>query len=136
MGASQGSWLACWMPLPKERRSANTSEPKFTERENQVLQLLVAGRANREIAQALGIDSATVKARVLRLMRKMGVDNRIAFSVAGGKSESCSEVTGKLTNGYQLGNSQREGLYTLRTVVDTRVCQAIFFKQHRPGRGL
>ena len=63
-----------------ERRSA-ASEPKFTERENQVLQLLVAGRANREIAQALGIDSATVKAHVGRLMRKMGVDNRIALSV-------------------------------------------------------
>jgi DNA-binding NarL/FixJ family response regulator len=63
-----------------ERQSA-PAEPKFTERETQVLQLLVAGRPNREIAEALGIDSATVKAHVGRLMRKMGVDNRIALSV-------------------------------------------------------
>jgi DNA-binding NarL/FixJ family response regulator len=63
-----------------ERRNA-TPEPKFTEREAQVLQLLVAGRPNREIAEALGIDAATVKAHVGRLMRKMGVDNRIALSV-------------------------------------------------------
>lgn len=56
-------------------------EPKFTERETQVLQLLVAGRPNRDIAEALGIDAATVKAHVGRLMRKMGVDNRIALSV-------------------------------------------------------
>jgi DNA-binding NarL/FixJ family response regulator len=56
-------------------------EPKFTERETQVLELLVAGRPNRDIAEALGIDAATVKAHVGRLMRKMGVENRIALSV-------------------------------------------------------
>ncbi|RZU43143.1 response regulator transcription factor [Edaphobacter modestus] len=63
-----------------ERRNV-APEPKFTDRETQVLQLLVAGRPNREIAEALGIDAATVKAHVGRLMRKMGVDNRIALSV-------------------------------------------------------
>ena len=56
-------------------------EPKFTERESQVLKLLVAGRPNREIAEALGIDAATVKAHVGRLMRKVGVDNRIALTM-------------------------------------------------------
>jgi DNA-binding NarL/FixJ family response regulator len=57
------------------------SEPKFTEREGQVLELLVAGRPNREIGEALGIDAATVKAHVGRLMRKVGVENRIALSI-------------------------------------------------------
>jgi len=56
-------------------------EPKFTEREGQVLKLLVAGRPNREIAAALGIDAATVKAHVGRLMRKVGVENRIALTM-------------------------------------------------------
>lgn len=59
----------------------NTPEPKFTAREGQVLRLLVAGRPNREIASALGIDAATVKAHVGRLMRKVGVENRIALTV-------------------------------------------------------
>jgi len=63
-----------------EARGAQ-AEPKFTERENQVLQLLVAGRPNREIADALGIDAATVKAHVGRLMRKVGVENRIALTM-------------------------------------------------------
>jgi DNA-binding NarL/FixJ family response regulator len=58
-----------------------TSEPKFTERESQVLKLLVAGRPNREIGEALGIDAATVKAHVGRLMRKVGVENRIALTM-------------------------------------------------------
>jgi DNA-binding NarL/FixJ family response regulator len=56
-------------------------EPKFTEREEQVLKLLVAGRPNRDIARTLGIDEVTVKAHVGRLMRKVGVANRIALTV-------------------------------------------------------
>jgi DNA-binding NarL/FixJ family response regulator len=59
----------------------NNADPKFTEREGQVLRLLVAGRANREIAVVLGIDVNTVKAYVGRLMRKVGVENRIALTV-------------------------------------------------------
>lgn len=55
--------------------------PKITEREEQVLRLLAGGRANREIAISLGIDSVTVKAHVGRLMRKVGVGNRIALSM-------------------------------------------------------
>lgn len=53
----------------------------FTDREKEVLELLVAGRSNREIGQALGIEERTVKAHVAKLMRKVGVQNRIALSV-------------------------------------------------------
>jgi DNA-binding NarL/FixJ family response regulator len=56
-------------------------EPRVTEREGQVLRLLVAGNSNREIASALDIDAATVKAHVGRLMRKVGVTNRIALTM-------------------------------------------------------
>jgi DNA-binding NarL/FixJ family response regulator len=62
-------------------REAAAKEPKFTEREAQVLRLLVAGHPNRVIAEELGIDLMTVKAHVGRLMRKVGVENRIALSV-------------------------------------------------------
>jgi len=54
---------------------------KFTERERAVLKLLVAARSNREIADTLGIEERTVKAYVARLMRKVGVENRIALSI-------------------------------------------------------
>ncbi|HZD48465.1 MAG TPA: response regulator transcription factor [Silvibacterium sp.] len=54
---------------------------QFTERERAVLRLLVAARSNREIAEALGIEERTVKAYVARLMRKVGVENRIALSI-------------------------------------------------------
>ena len=53
----------------------------FTEREKEVLELLVAGRSNKEIGAALSIEERTVKAHVAKLMRKVGVQNRIALSV-------------------------------------------------------
>ena len=63
-----------------ESEAANKT-PKITAREGEVLGLLVAGRPNREIARSLGIDEVTVKAHVGRLMRKLGVENRISLTV-------------------------------------------------------
>lgn len=53
----------------------------FTHREKEVLEMLVAGRSNKEIGGPLGITERTVKAHVSKLMRKVGVQNRIALSV-------------------------------------------------------
>jgi DNA-binding NarL/FixJ family response regulator len=53
----------------------------FTCREKEVLEMLVAGRSNKEIGVPLGITERTVKAHVSKLMRKVGVQNRIALSV-------------------------------------------------------
>ena len=53
----------------------------FTDREKEVLEMLVAGRSNKEIGSALGIEERTVKAHVAKLMRKVGVQNRISLSV-------------------------------------------------------
>jgi DNA-binding NarL/FixJ family response regulator len=53
----------------------------FTDREKEVLELLVVGRSNKEIGAVLHIEERTVKAHVAKLMRKVGVQNRIALSV-------------------------------------------------------
>ena len=53
----------------------------FTDREKEVLELLVAGRSNKEIGSPLGIGERTVKAHVAKLLRKVGVQNRVALSV-------------------------------------------------------
>jgi DNA-binding NarL/FixJ family response regulator len=55
--------------------------PRFTAREQEILSLLRAGQPNRDIAISLGIDEGTVKAHIGRLMRKVGVSNRIALTV-------------------------------------------------------
>jgi DNA-binding NarL/FixJ family response regulator len=62
-----------------DRRILGRTE--FTRREQEVLEMLATGRSNREIADPLGIEVRTVKAHVAKLMRKVGVQNRIALSV-------------------------------------------------------
>lgn len=49
----------------------------LTDRELQVLELILLARSNREIARQLGIEESTVKSHVGKLMRKTGADNRI-----------------------------------------------------------
>jgi DNA-binding NarL/FixJ family response regulator len=61
--------------------SLTNSKPHLTNRERQVLDLILQARSNREIARHLGIEERTVKAHVGRLMRKAGVDNRIELSM-------------------------------------------------------
>jgi DNA-binding NarL/FixJ family response regulator len=53
----------------------------ITDREKEILGMLVTGRSNKEISAPLGIEERTVKAHVSKLMRKVGVDNRVALSV-------------------------------------------------------
>ena len=62
-------------------RVSPAGRASFTDREKQVLELLVAGRSNKEIGSPLGIGERTVKAHVAKLLRKVGVQNRIALSV-------------------------------------------------------
>lgn len=54
---------------------------ELTDRERQVLELILRARSNREIAAELGIEERTVKAHVGRLMRKTGAENRIELSI-------------------------------------------------------
>jgi DNA-binding NarL/FixJ family response regulator len=62
-------------------RTLPAGHATFTDREQEVLEMLVGGRSNREIGGPLGIGERTVKAHVAKLLRKIGVQNRIALSV-------------------------------------------------------
>ena len=48
----------------------------LTRREVEVLQLVAAGRRNREIAHQLHLGEATVKSHMLHIFDKLGVDDR------------------------------------------------------------
>ncbi len=63
------------------RRIFPADQVVFTDRETQVLKMLVEGRSNKEIGAPLGIGERTVKAHVAKLMRKVGVENRVALTV-------------------------------------------------------
>lgn len=53
----------------------------LTPREREVLGLLAEGRSNRGIAEGLGISEGTVKAHVKAILRKLGVESRVAAAV-------------------------------------------------------
>jgi DNA-binding NarL/FixJ family response regulator len=67
--------------LSGEESGVTNPRPHLTTREDQVLQLLLLARSNREIALELGIEERTVKAHVGKLMRKVGAENRIELSM-------------------------------------------------------
>jgi DNA-binding NarL/FixJ family response regulator len=57
--------------------SLTNEPPRLTERERQVLGLILQAYSNREIAGELGIEESTVQAHVGRLMRKTGAEHRL-----------------------------------------------------------
>jgi DNA-binding NarL/FixJ family response regulator len=64
---------------PKRMRSG--ANEAITEREKEVLEMLVTGLSNKEIGAPLGIVERTVKAHIAKIMRKVGVHSRIELSV-------------------------------------------------------
>lgn len=52
--------------------------PELTQREREVVRLMADGHSNRSIADALYLAEATVKTHLVRIYRKLGVDNRAA----------------------------------------------------------
>ncbi|MER7927170.1 MULTISPECIES: response regulator transcription factor [unclassified Streptomyces] len=51
---------------------------ELTQREREVVRLMADGRSNRSIAESLYLSEATVKTHLVRVYRKLGVDNRVA----------------------------------------------------------
>lgn len=56
-------------------------EKTLTEREYEVLKLIVMGNSNNEIAQALNISVHTAKAHVCSILQKMAVEDRVQAAV-------------------------------------------------------
>lgn len=50
--------------------------PNLTPRESEVLELIVAGRSNKEIGSDLSISEATVKSHINSILSKLGVTDR------------------------------------------------------------
>lgn len=66
-------------PVVTERLMARWQQPtraSLTDRELEVLGCVVRGAGNKEISATLGIAEATVKAHLVRIFEKLGVENR------------------------------------------------------------
>ena len=63
-------------PAIAEKLAERMSGPALTIREQDVLERIVAGRSNKEIASDLNISEATVKTHINSLLGKLGVGDR------------------------------------------------------------
>ncbi len=70
--------------------------PRLTSRESEVLQLVVEGSANKQVAAALGISIKTVEKHRQRLMDKLNIHDTASltrYAIAAGVIESSVQLT-------------------------------------------
>lgn len=71
---------------PCEHKSdAGHASPLFTPRQEEVLNLLLEGRSNKEISQKLQLAEETTKNHVTAVLRALGVKTRIQAVLAAGR---------------------------------------------------
>ena len=63
-------------PEIEQRMAGLTAEPEITPREREILALVAAGKANKEIGATLGIAEDTVKRHVSSILDKLRVNDR------------------------------------------------------------
>jgi two-component system NarL family response regulator len=62
--------------------SAQAAKPDLTPRELQILELVVRGFVNKQIAFSLNVSEFTVKNHMKRLLAKLGVQDRTQAATA------------------------------------------------------
>jgi two-component system NarL family response regulator len=72
------NWLD---PTVAASLAARLRAPGLTQRETQVLELVAAGKSNKEIGVQLGVTEGTVKIHVNHLLAKLGVDGRVPATI-------------------------------------------------------
>ncbi|WP_233350722.1 helix-turn-helix transcriptional regulator [Maricaulis maris] len=80
--AALGVWVGMRLtrrapPAPFVRNEAALKSLAITPRELDVLEALVSGDSNKELARTLGVSPNTVKTHIARLFDKLGVTSRI-----------------------------------------------------------
>jgi DNA-binding NarL/FixJ family response regulator len=76
---------------PDPERPASSSSPDaeadvdwgLTPRQHEVLALLMQGKSNQQIAEAMGLSANTVKVHLVTIFRVLGVSSRTEAMLAG-----------------------------------------------------
>ena len=66
---------------PEEHSPTADGQNRLSERETQVLALIVQGRTNKEIATALSVAEDTVRSHVRQILEKLHLQNRVQAAV-------------------------------------------------------
>lgn len=74
---------AATLPATTTVEPKTADHPALSPRQSRVLEMLVCGKSNKEIARELNLGAGTVKVHMAALFSKLGVANRAAAAVAG-----------------------------------------------------
>ncbi|WP_306154602.1 response regulator transcription factor [Roseovarius sp. MMSF_3281] len=74
--AAGGRYIPVELIDPQRLKARVKTKSPLSDREMEVLSLLIEGRPNREIAEGLSLAEATVKMHVKSICTKLGADNR------------------------------------------------------------
>lgn len=77
--------LAGEVYVPLDLLVSTKARPQFTLRQGEVLALLLAGRSNKDIGDALALSDDTIKNHVTALLRAFGVKNRVQLVLAASR---------------------------------------------------
>ena len=78
----QVSQLDDMTPAPPSKNGVRPDEVGLTDRQGQVLGLMVRGMSNRDIAEQLGLSEGTVKIHATAVFKALGVNSRTQALVA------------------------------------------------------
>jgi DNA-binding NarL/FixJ family response regulator len=73
------------LAVPGSAEPATDAMARLTSRQREVLQSLISGRSNKEIARQLGLGEGTVKIHVAALLRTLQLPNRAAAAAFGAR---------------------------------------------------
>lgn len=77
--------LAGEVYVPVDLLASTKVKPQFTLRQGEVLALLLNGRSNKDISEALALSDDTVKNHVTALLRAFNVKNRVQLVLAASR---------------------------------------------------
>jgi len=69
-------------PSAATRLAERMNAPVLTKREKEIIQMMVAGRSNKEIGNSLNVTEGTVKVHLNHVFAKLGVSSRVAALAA------------------------------------------------------
>lgn len=78
---------------PIEDASTGYLPLQFTRRQEEVLYLLMEGRSNKDISDALNISDETIKTHITAILRGFGVKSRVQAVLAAGRHGYTKPVT-------------------------------------------
>jgi len=80
----------------RDRSTRETGDVSMlTLRQRQVLDLLIEGKSNKEIARALQLSDGTIKVHMAALFKNLGVNSRSAAAALGARYLKATEKAGK-----------------------------------------